>query len=742
MTNLTRRGLLKGGLSATALAALPASIQNALAAPAAFKTGTIKDVKHVVMLMQENRSFDMYFGTKVGVRGFGDPHPHPTVSGDPVWFQKSDATASAVTTLPFNFKGDENWALVPSVPHTMIDQQGGWGQGIASYWPQFKTATAMGYYKRDQLPFQFALAEAFTVGDDYHCGINSGTDPNRICMVSGSAWDPVLAAKGIPCTDADGEPVNLRCWVKGTMPTPGYTYDLIKANQPFTWPTIADVLTQKGISWRIYQDMNDNWTGAMSGFLAFDSFRTAQPGSTIYENGMKTWTVADLKAAVEQDKLPTVSWVLPSRTNSEHPGGPSSPGHGGHFVETVLDALTANPQVWSKTVFILNFDENDGYFDHAVNPAVPSYDVNGEPQGKTTMPTKGLYFDNSKRTYQANSYLDSRDTISGDLRPWGMGPRVPFYVVSPWSKGGWVNSEVADHTSPGLFLEKWLGIHVPAISDWHRSVASDLTSFFNFRNPNDAFPDLPDMSNYAADDAASSARPKVTPPANQSLPVQEPGFIRSRALPYELHVKDRPHSDGTVALDFINRGDRGAVFHVYDVNNLNRIPRRYTVEAHRHLQDDYWDANAVNFAGAPRGSYNLLVYGPNGFFRQFKGRIGHSQFGAVQPSIELDYDKEQTGIRLAVQNTTGGAAEFTVTDNAYGAKPQTISVASNETAQLFWSVKASGNWYDFSVAGPGEFLRTFAGRMEDGRDLVSDPMMGRPLVPYDERVLEAEPATA
>ena len=64
-----------------------------------------------------------------------------------------------------------------------------------------------------------------------------------------------------------------------------------------------------------------------------------------------------------------------------------------------MDALTANPEVWAKTIFLLNFDENDGYFDHALNPAVPSYDINGELQGKTTMPTKGLYFDNSTRIY-------------------------------------------------------------------------------------------------------------------------------------------------------------------------------------------------------------------------------------------------------------------------------------------------------------------------------------------------------
>ena len=74
-TKMTRRGLLKGGLTAAAIAALPPSIQKAFAANAAVKTGTIKDVKHIVVLMQENRSFDHYLGSLRGVRGF-DPQPH------------------------------------------------------------------------------------------------------------------------------------------------------------------------------------------------------------------------------------------------------------------------------------------------------------------------------------------------------------------------------------------------------------------------------------------------------------------------------------------------------------------------------------------------------------------------------------------------------------------------------------------------------------------------------------------
>jgi phospholipase C len=348
------------------------------------------------------------------------------------------------------------------------------------------------------------------------------------------------------------------------------------------------------------------------------------------------------------------------------------------------------------------------------------------------MPTKGLYFDNSARTYSTASYLSPSDTISGNLRPWGMGFRVPFYVVSPWSKGGWINSEAADHISIPLFLEKWLGITVPAISPWHRSVCSDLTSFFNFRTPNDEFPDLPDLSGYAASDAASETLPSVVPPATQALPRQEPGFARSRALPYAFHVNASTGPSGKVTLNFVNTGKKGAVFHVYDRLNLNRIPRRYTVEAGERLSDDFWNTNSRNYVVVSKGSYSLWVYGPNGFVRAFEGRIiQEGSLGLVHPEIELAYDAEQTGIHIELRSNSSNAVEFTLADNAYGGiAPQMISVGPNETFKLFWPVSGSGNWYDFSVKSENGYRRQFAGRLEDGKDHITDPQMGRPIAPY------------
>jgi phospholipase C len=246
-------------------------------------------------------------------------------------------------------------------------------------------------------------------------------------------------------------------------------------------------------------------------------------------------------------------------------------------VQAVLDALTANPEVWSKTVLLVNYDENDGFFDHMPSPAVPSRNADGSLAGGHTLAAADV----------AVEYHDFAPATSSqpaaDGRPYGPGPRVPMWVVSPWSRGGWVNSQVFDHTSTLLFLEKRFGVVEPQISAYRRAVCGDLTSAFNFRTPNDEpLPTLAGRTTKSAADALSAAQqaaPKITPPATPSLPAQAVGVRPSRALPYELHAS--AHVDGgngTVTLKFANTGRAAAVFHVYDKLHLDRVPRRYVVE--------------------------------------------------------------------------------------------------------------------------------------------------------------------
>jgi phospholipase C len=692
---LDRREIL--GAGAALAASFPAGIRRALAIPADVRSGTIRDVQHIVILMMENRGFDHYFGTLRGVRGFGDRHPVPLESGKPVWFQ-ADGTRDIP---PYHLDTATTSAQrVPGTPHSFNNAQAAWNQGKFGFWPKYKTQFSMGHYRRADLPYQFALAEAFTICDSYHCSITTGTDPNRIMFWSGSNFDPRLRAQGINCTDAESEPDNLRCWIEGSLPEPGYTY----AGSAFTWPTIPDVLEAAHLSWRIYQDPNDNWTGAMHGGLAFESFRSAKPGMALYEKGMRHWSLEQLADDARNGTLPQVCWVLPPMLWSEHPG-PSSPAQGAEFAARVLNALTENPQTWSRTVVFQTYDENDGMFDHVPPPAPPSFNADGSVAGGSTLKLNGQYFSDPKR-----AHLNPSDTISGSVRPWGLGPRVPMFVISPWSKGGWVNSQVFDHSSVGQFLEKRFGITIPAISPWHRSVCGDMTSAFDFISPNDPkVPALPDTRDSATLVAKATKLPKPIAPEVPGSLFQERGSRLSRPLPYSLAV-DAAVTGQAVALTFRNDGQAGAVFHVYDKRHLDRIPRRYTVEAGKEFTD--------RWTLATDDSYDLWVLGPNGFIREFTGARA-----AVGIEVSARDAPSAPAVRLNLQNNEAVPKKVLITSQTYApARSRSVTLKPGSMT-LSWDISKTGNWYDLLVSAPG-FARRFAGRVETGKNGMSDPAMG------------------
>jgi len=316
-----------------------------------------------------------------------------------------------------------------------------------------------------------------------------------------------------------------------------------------------------------------------------------------------------------------------------------------------------------------------------------------------------------------NIYLDPKDKESGLVRPYGMGPRVPMYVVSPWSKGGWVSSEVFDHSSVGQFLEKRFGVTVPAISPWNRAVAGDLTSAFDFASPNDpVVPELPETKHALNIEAIQIAMPPAAPPASPQAFVQEQGTRPSRPTPYVLYVSSQVSDSGKVTLRFTNKGQQGAVFHVYDRLHLDRIPRRYTVEAGKTLDDTAWDA------ADDGGSYDLDVFSTNGFVRTFKGNV--KQAGATALDLQLAYDVKGGAVLAQLRNLGTTPVELRIVANEYrNDGPWLVPVAPQATAEQSWKVSDSGNWYDFTISTPG-LERRFAGRMENGGNLISDPAMG------------------
>ncbi|CAA2102175.1 Non-hemolytic phospholipase C [Variovorax paradoxus] len=742
----SRRKFLTGtaatGAAALALSAFPPSIRRALAIPANNATGTIKDVEHIVILMQENRSFDHYFGTLPGVRGFGDRFTIPLPGGRSVW-QQSDGSGRIV--MPYHLDQSKgNAQRVSGTPHEWDDSQNAWDGGRISQWPRYKTNAAMGYFKEAEVPFQFSLANAFTLCDSYHCAMHTGTDANRSFHLTGTNG---ATAQGVAYVNNEWD------WLDGRASA---------VNTGYTWKTYAERLEDAGVSWICYQNMPDEWGDNMLG--AFRQFRAANraspfpvssgnigapysnsgqavpyhaydaasdnPGNPLYKGiantlpGTKPEEYLDaFRKDIREGRLPQVSWINAPSVYCEHPG-PSSPVQGAWFLQEILDALTAVPEVWSKTVLLVNFDENDGFFDHVPSPSAPSLGAGDKPAGKTTLADADMAHEYFTQPPPAGSSSQP----APDKRVFGPGPRVPMYVISPWSRGGWVNSQVFDHTSVLRFIEARFGVRETNISPFRRAVCGDLTSAFNFATPNaEALPTLTGRTTRSSADklrADQQALAQVALPLDPQLPHQATGTRPSRALPYELHTSARADAiGGKVQLLFSNTGKAAAVFHVYDKLHLDLQPRRYMVEAGKAL-DDAWTP-----AAGDNGLYDLWVLGPNGFHRHFKGNVGTLRAGdAAIPEVRVCYDIANGNVYLSMRNDGKAACRFTIDAKAYrNDGPWTATVNGGASTEQHWELAASGQWYDFAVTCDADpaYYRRFAGRVETGRHTVSDPAMGQ-----------------
>ena len=691
--------------AAAALSVFPESIRNALAIPAASHTGTIADVEHIVVFMQENRSFDHYMGHLRGVRGYNDRFPIPLPSGKPVWYQPSKADASQ-PVLPFHLDTRTTSAqCVGDLDHSWYKTHYAIDGGRYDAWPANKTDMTMGYHLRADLPFHYALADAFTVCDAYFCSLPGPTHPNRAYLMSGTV-DPT-GKYGGPLLDNND-------YVDGDIP-PQY--------QLLSWTTYPERLEAAGINWQIYQQ-GLNGTDPLNGNYGtnilqnFANVINAPQGSSLQQRANSVRTLDDLKADVQAGKLPQVSWLLPPAAYSEHPK--YTPAYGAEYTSKVLDALTSNPEVWSKTVLFIMYDENDGFFDHIVPPQPPT----SRAQGQSTVTTEG------ELHTVVNPARGAGYTADG--LPYGLGPRVPMTIVSPWTKGGFVCSEVFDHTSVIRFIEQRFGVKEPNITPWRRAVCRDLTSAFDFRTPGESVPPLPDTSQYMSmADAQCASQPAPTVPTTPgSIDPQEPGVRFARALPYELAVHgDVSARDNRLTLQFANTGKVGAHFYVYAPNRGDG-PWRYTVEAGKSLSESF----DLSVAG---GAYHFIVYGPNGFVRQFNGvalgsaagvERGHGR-GVSQIGLRVQYENREGGLILRLNNTGNGLARLFINDNAYGARPHGLELPPGANTIVPWDLTRSHRWYDLSVTNRDEssFLRRVAGHVETGRPTITDPAATAPV---------------
>jgi phospholipase C len=474
---LSRRRLLTGAaaLGGTTLAAsaLPVNLRKALAAPAPTSFSP-REIKHVVLLMQENRSFDHYFGTLPGVRGFADPTATTLASTHESVFYQPDPSNPDDYLLPFHLNSLTTGAqAIPSTSHAWAVQHQAWDGGKMDDFVIAHLASdgsngpfTMGYFERQDIPFHWSLAENFTIFDNYHCSVLGPTTPNRNMWMTGSI-DPNGVAGG-PILDT--------------------------AAFVGSWPTYAEALTDAGISWTCYTDggFNNNLT-------FFENFINSQPGSVLYENGYVGRPVDRFEYDCLTGNLPTVTWLMAPETFDEHPS--YLPANGASWIAAKLDAIAANRELWESTVFVLNYDENDGLFDHVVPPTPPA----GTP----------------------DEYVTKTSPVGtpGDDLPVGLGFRVPCIVISPWTQGGFVCSDVSDHTSTLKFLEVVTGVPCSQISSWRRQTVSDLTGAFSGGGFNPRVPVFPDTSGAAYLAAYTSTLPlPAIPTTDQTFPVQPSGY--------------------------------------------------------------------------------------------------------------------------------------------------------------------------------------------------------------------------
>jgi phospholipase C len=679
-----RRFLQYTGLGAAAAAAVgvtggPAAASvadrsaSAKALPAGW-TGSIADVKHVVILMQENRSFDHYFGTLRGVRGFGDKQILTYPNGTTIFQQPDKARTDLGYLLPYNLTDQIDGDL----DHSWDGDHEARNGGLWNNWVPAKSEETMGYFTRNEIPFQYAVADAFTICDGYHQAIMAPTSPNRMYFWTGtsSGW---------------------------TSNPDDYTVDFGPDAETAEVTTYPEQLQKAGVSWQVYTndqvgdsgsypdyflgDYGDNplWfyqqynttnsrnggTGALATRGAVTPWQT-DAGAPALSQTHAAYVLSSFINDVKNNKLPQVSWIVAPAGYCEHPS--YTPDYGAHYVNTVMQTLFSNPDLWQNTALFITYDEHDGFFDHQL-PPFPEASV-------------------------ADEYI-------GGL-PVGPGTRVPMLICSPWTRGGYVDSNVYDHTSMLQFLAAWTGVKPANVTPWRASVTGDLTTAFDFKHPDFSIPgNIPTLDQTWALTQLTGG--STTPPAegDQNLPTQEPGTRPHRPTDYQLHADvtvNRTTSQVTAALS--NTGKVGASFAIYPYEYLTFGATPVTVQP--SAAGSYvWDATLTG------GKYSFSVYGPDGFLTSFAGKVVPAgQNAGPVPVVTAALRPTAKTLELTLANEGQEKIVYTLAPNDYEGRTQTVAVTLGSSKTISWPTDQYG-YYDMVItANTGDgFRRRYAGRI-------------------------------
>lgn len=699
-----RRQFLTLAGGASIAATYPSLIERAFAISPDRRTGTLHDVDHIIVHMQENRSFDHYFGMLRGVRGFGDPRPLRLPGGRTVWAQPSTEHSDGFV-LPYHGNSKTSRSFyVDGAEQSHQENLWIFNRGRYDRWGHTRELKQrMLHYDASDLPFYYALAEAFTVCDAYHCSTMTQTYPNRLHLFTG--------CNGGGTVGGDPEMSN---YGEDETPSADMREDKKLRENAYNWTTYAERLEAAGVSWKVYQEYDNFGDNLLS---VFPAFRPCAPGSPLYRRG-RAWVsehkdgpdrtrsdgeqlVAAFRDDIANRRLPQISWIVTAAALSEHPK--AEPSTGEHVTAELIKALVDHPEVFSRTLLILNFDEAGGFFDH-VPPPVPPV---GNYRGHSTIPLDG----------ESKDYRGGASVKVGGANPIGLGIRTPTLLISPWSRGGFVCSQLFDHTSVIRLMEKRFGVREPNISQWRRSVTGDLTAAFDFSAATGAPPlDFAATSNFATRNAISDAAANFGIPNAQHPTAQYPGQRPHRPLPYRF-VTEAAVAGKQLRIDLVNTGPVGVTFTVHD--NLDREePWHFTIgTGDRHLA-------ALGYASPVVDRYDLTLQGPNGYWRRYSGPFDGTS------EVQLTELPDMRAVELNVSNHGDRPVEFTATlDGRYQTSTErrrTLTIAGGATAKILYPLLASDDWYDISVtrADDANFLRHFAGKVETGRAGKTDPGIG------------------
>ncbi|GAB4588929.1 phosphocholine-specific phospholipase C [Nocardia sp. IFM 10818] len=691
MAGFSRRKVLGTAAAVSAgvaaVTVLPLALHRAMREP--MRSGGLDAIEHVILLMQENRSFDHYFGTLRGVRGFGDESPLRLRGGGSVLRQPVSGPGGD-TVAPFSAREaarragrpDGDIQYLDSLDHEWRGSTAAWAQGWWDGWIPAKTAATMAYYERGDLPLQYELADTFTVCDAYHCSMHGGTNPNRNYFFTGTTgFEPGGITRAIDNAAYDRD-------------HPGYD-----------WTTYPERLEAAGVSWQIYQEWDNFTDNPIEYFAPFKRigekllaevdgrYRTTEklyealPGKwawkqrrllaqleaarqrltpqerSLFDRGMyrsePDTLLRRVAADIEAGTLPKVSWLVPPAKYSEHPSE-STPSGSADFIYRLLDLVASDLELWSKTAIFINFDEHDGYFDHVPSPAPPR-------------PASG----------SGDDWFDGTAI--------GLGPRVPMIVVSPWTIGGYVDSEVFDHTSVLRFLERWTGVREPNISAWRRTVCGDLTSAFDFATAADP----PKLA------PPEPVPPRVrrwrpAPPPAPAPAAQEPGHRPARPLPYQPAVSSAL-SGSTLTIRLSNTGKSSAHFAIYPFAGEAEYPE------HRDVLGFVDERFTVN------GDYDLVVQGPNRFWCELRGNTDGAAAGVV---IGSEVGDSRDHLTISLTNRGARAVTSILTSRRYFGTRRAVEIASGGSHRIQWPTERG--WYDVEITAPDDphFYRRITGRIE------------------------------